>query len=180
MPGVFSANVRPRLPANHSRPGRNRLESDALRTQTPRRCLERPQVQGRAQIRAWSRIHPERRTHRSWNVSPQPAEHVHGASHGADVRRDLRSRPRVVAGIGLPHDPIDFEVAITAFDDPYALIAPDEKHSTSDEIREWLIGDYMKNSKDFPFDKARRVTDKEVSSARKAIEEKTSVSAEER
>ena len=35
---------------------------------------------------------------------------------------------------------IDFEEAITAFDDPYALIAPDHKHSITDEIREWLIG----------------------------------------
>ncbi len=31
----------------------------------------------------------------------------------------------------------------------------------------------MKNSKNFPFDKARRVTSDEVVSARKAIEEKT-------
>jgi uncharacterized DUF497 family protein len=36
---------------------------------------------------------------------------------------------------------IDFEKAITAFDDPYALIAPDYTHSTSEEIREWLIGE---------------------------------------
>lgn len=35
---------------------------------------------------------------------------------------------------------VAFEVAITAFDDPYALIAPDEKHSTDVELREWLIG----------------------------------------
>lgn len=35
---------------------------------------------------------------------------------------------------------ISFEVAITAFDDPYALIAPDPKHSKS-EVREWLIGE---------------------------------------
>lgn len=31
----------------------------------------------------------------------------------------------------------------------------------------------MKNSKNFPFDKARRITSQEVTSARKAIEEKT-------
>lgn len=31
---------------------------------------------------------------------------------------------------------------------------------------------YMRHSKEFPFDKARRVTDKEVRAARKAIEEK--------
>jgi hypothetical protein len=35
---------------------------------------------------------------------------------------------------------ITFELAITVFDDPSALIAPDEKHSTEDEIREWIIG----------------------------------------
>ena len=36
---------------------------------------------------------------------------------------------------------ISFGDAITAFDDPYALIAPDRKHSTEEEIREWLIGE---------------------------------------
>ena len=36
---------------------------------------------------------------------------------------------------------ISFEKAITAFDDPYALIAPDPKHSTADETREWLMGE---------------------------------------
>jgi len=35
---------------------------------------------------------------------------------------------------------IDFEVAITAFDDPWALVAPDPKHSTGQESREWIIG----------------------------------------
>lgn len=35
---------------------------------------------------------------------------------------------------------INFELAITAFDDPHALIAPDPKHSTHNEEREWLIG----------------------------------------
>ncbi|MDM7998407.1 MAG: BrnT family toxin [Acidobacteriota bacterium] len=34
---------------------------------------------------------------------------------------------------------ISFDQAITAFDDPFALIAPDEKHSSEGEIREWLI-----------------------------------------
>lgn len=33
----------------------------------------------------------------------------------------------------------------------------------------------MKKSKSFPFEKARRIPDKEISSARKAIEEKTGV-----
>lgn len=35
---------------------------------------------------------------------------------------------------------ITFEQAITAFDDPDALITLDSKHSTSSEVREWLIG----------------------------------------
>ena len=35
---------------------------------------------------------------------------------------------------------ISFDLAITVFDDPQALIAPDEKHSTSAEIREWIVG----------------------------------------
>jgi hypothetical protein len=32
-----------------------------------------------------------------------------------------------------------------AFDDPFALIAPDEKHSDADEIREWLIALYLRH-----------------------------------
>jgi uncharacterized protein len=36
---------------------------------------------------------------------------------------------------------ITFDRAITAFDDPFALIAPDNKHSDTEEIREWLIGE---------------------------------------
>jgi hypothetical protein len=35
---------------------------------------------------------------------------------------------------------ITFEMAAFAFDDPYALIAEDEKHSAH-ERRQWLIGD---------------------------------------
>lgn len=35
---------------------------------------------------------------------------------------------------------VTFELAITVFDDPYALIAPDEKHSNDVETREWIIG----------------------------------------
>jgi len=35
---------------------------------------------------------------------------------------------------------VSFKSAITAFDDPYALVAPDPKHSTL-ESREWLIGE---------------------------------------
>ena len=37
------------------------------------------------------------------------------------------------------HD-LSFEIAVTAFDDPYALISIDEKHSAK-EIRKWLIGE---------------------------------------
>jgi uncharacterized DUF497 family protein len=35
---------------------------------------------------------------------------------------------------------VAFEAAITVFDDPYALISPDPKHSTS-EPREWILGE---------------------------------------
>lgn len=35
---------------------------------------------------------------------------------------------------------ISFKTAITAFDDPNALLAPDPKHSARGETREWLIG----------------------------------------
>lgn len=35
---------------------------------------------------------------------------------------------------------IPFELAVTVFDDPNALIAPDPKHSTS-ERRDWIIGE---------------------------------------
>lgn len=35
---------------------------------------------------------------------------------------------------------ISFEEAITAFDDPYALVAVDIEHSIN-EIRDWLIGE---------------------------------------
>jgi uncharacterized DUF497 family protein len=36
---------------------------------------------------------------------------------------------------------VSFEVAITAFDDPFALVAPDAAHSTPTEERRWLIGE---------------------------------------
>jgi uncharacterized DUF497 family protein len=36
---------------------------------------------------------------------------------------------------------IGFDVAITAFDDPFALVAPDPSHSTAAEERRWLIGE---------------------------------------
>lgn len=35
---------------------------------------------------------------------------------------------------------VPFKTAITAFDDPWALVAPDPKHSTN-EAREWLLGE---------------------------------------
>ncbi len=36
---------------------------------------------------------------------------------------------------------IAFDLAMTAFDDPFALIAPDDRHSDTREMREWLIGE---------------------------------------
>jgi uncharacterized DUF497 family protein len=36
---------------------------------------------------------------------------------------------------------ISFEAGITAFDDPFALIAADRAHSTTSEERQWLIGE---------------------------------------
>jgi uncharacterized protein len=36
---------------------------------------------------------------------------------------------------------IAFDRAITAFDDPFALIALDDLHSSPEELREWLIGE---------------------------------------
>ena len=36
---------------------------------------------------------------------------------------------------------VRFELAITAFDDPFAWIVVDGKHSTPQETREWLIGE---------------------------------------
>ena len=35
---------------------------------------------------------------------------------------------------------VTFLLAITVFDDPYALIAPDPEHS-AEETREWIIGE---------------------------------------
>lgn len=45
------------------------------------------------------------------------------------------------AALNLAKHKIRFEKAITAFDDPFAWIAPDPKHSTAQEAREWLIGE---------------------------------------
>lgn len=36
---------------------------------------------------------------------------------------------------------ISFDEAITAFDDPFALLARDEKHSNESEFREFLLGE---------------------------------------
>ena len=36
---------------------------------------------------------------------------------------------------------VSFDQAITAFDDPFAWIVPDEEHSSESEFREWLIGE---------------------------------------
>jgi uncharacterized DUF497 family protein len=36
---------------------------------------------------------------------------------------------------------ISFIQAITAFDDPFALVGPDDRHSGAGEMREWLIGE---------------------------------------
>ena len=36
---------------------------------------------------------------------------------------------------------IPFDLAITVFDDPFALVAPDERHSTPYERREWMTGE---------------------------------------
>jgi len=36
---------------------------------------------------------------------------------------------------------VSFEVAMTAFDDPFGLVAIDESHSTPEEAREWRIGE---------------------------------------
>ena len=94
---------------------------------------------------------------------------------------------------------LTFELAITAFDDPFALVALDVPHSMSKEERWWLIGEAdtggavvvvlfvgssvrdlqtgrndgdMAKANDFPFERARRVTPREVEAARKAIEAK--------
>jgi hypothetical protein len=36
---------------------------------------------------------------------------------------------------------VEFTEAARAFDDPFALVAHDETHSTLDEVRWWLIGE---------------------------------------
>ena len=45
------------------------------------------------------------------------------------------------AAANLAKHGITFSEAITAFDDPFALVAPDTAHSTPQEERRWLIGE---------------------------------------
>lgn len=44
------------------------------------------------------------------------------------------------AALNLNKHGVSFEVAVTVFDDPFALIAPDPRHSLY-ELREWIIGE---------------------------------------
>ena len=54
------------------------------------------------------------------------------------------------------------------FDDPYALIAPDEKHSTAKEKREWIIGESDKGVLVVVFTKRIQGAVYRIISARKA------------
>ena len=45
------------------------------------------------------------------------------------------------AAANLAKHGIGFDLAITAFDDPFALVASDPSHSTAAEERRWLIGE---------------------------------------
>ena len=63
---------------------------------------------------------------------------------------------------------VSFETAITVFDDPYALIAPDEKHSTAKEKREWIIGVSDKGVLVVVFTKRTQGSVYRIISARKA------------
>jgi uncharacterized DUF497 family protein len=49
---------------------------------------------------------------------------------------DPRKARANIAKHGIP-----FDLAITVLDDPLALVAPDARHSTPDELREWIIGE---------------------------------------
>lgn len=44
------------------------------------------------------------------------------------------------AAANLKKHGVSFEEGITVFDDPYALVADDEKHSTTTEKRKWKLG----------------------------------------
>lgn len=63
---------------------------------------------------------------------------------------------------------ITFKLAITAFDDPFALIASDSKHSSRSEIREWLIGESDKEVLVVIFTKRVRGRVYRIISARRA------------
>ena len=63
---------------------------------------------------------------------------------------------------------VTFQQAITAFDDPFALIAPDEKHSTAAEVREWLIGESDDGVLVVVFTKRERSRAYRIISARRA------------
>ncbi len=45
------------------------------------------------------------------------------------------------AASNLAKHSVAFEEAITAFDDPFAFVAPDPAHSAPTEERRWLIGE---------------------------------------
>lgn len=55
-------------------------------------------------------------------------------------KREFEWDPRK-ASVNVGKHGIAFEQALTVFDDPFALIALDEKHSTPQEKREWIIGE---------------------------------------
>ena len=63
---------------------------------------------------------------------------------------------------------VTFEEAITAFDDPHALIAPDEKYSSPEETREWLIGEATPGVLVIVFTLRESKTKLRIISARKA------------
>ena len=44
------------------------------------------------------------------------------------------------AAANLAKHGVSFEEAVTAFDDPFGLVAEDVVHSTAKEARQWLIG----------------------------------------
>lgn len=62
---------------------------------------------------------------------------------------------------------VSFKLAITVFDDPYALIAPDYNHSQTEE-REWIIGRSDKGVLVVVFTKRMKGNVYRIISARKA------------
>jgi len=63
---------------------------------------------------------------------------------------------------------VSFELAITAFDDPFALVATDDRHSTPNEQREWLIGESDRGVLVVVFTKRERGETCRLISARRA------------